>query len=581
MRTKKLALFLATLVLLGGCSNSTAPEPKGEAQKVSQEAAHPPEPQTQVPAVKALAPPEQEMRGRESLSKAVTLKKMSDTAMSNAPMAERRPGPTTGMMIAPPPDAFNIQPPAMNTESYTPVDENGFIATANDPLSTFSIDVDTASYSNIRRFVTEGTLPPVGAVRIEEMVNYFSYSYPEPTKGPFSVTTEVGPSPWQPEYKLVRIGLKARDIDKKDLPPSNLVFLIDVSGSMNQPNKLPLLKKSMKMLVEQLDKNDRVSIVVYAGADSIALQPTMGDRKAEINQAIDSLSAGGSTYASHGILTAYELAERTRMPKGNNRVILASDGDFNVGVTTRGELTRLIEEKRQSGIYLTVLGFGMGNYHDDTMEVLADKGNGNYAYIDSLLEAKKVMVQQMSGTMFALARDVKIQVEFNPAKVGAYRLIGYENRALADEDFNNDKKDAGEIGVGHTVTALYEIIPAGSKAIPSVDPLKYQKVKPGSEKVSDELLTVKVRYKPLDKETSTLLEQAVKDHTAKLEGTSDDFRFAAAVVGYGMVLKDSKHLNTFGIPDILKLAKGAKGRDTEGYRAEFIRLVEMSELLKK
>ncbi len=577
MRTTKLAIILATLVLLGGCSNSTAPEPKEEAQKVSQEAAQQPKPQ--VPAT-SIAPPEQEMRGREALSTAATLKKMSGTAMNTAagsPMAERRPG----MMSPPPPDASSFQPPAMNTESYTPVDENGFIATANDPLSTFSIDVDTASYSNIRRFVAEGALPPVDAVRIEEMVNYFSYSYPEPAKGPFSVTTEVGPSPWQPEYKIVRIGLKARDINKKDLPPSNLVFLIDVSGSMSQPNKLPLLKQSMKMLVEQLDKNDRVSIVVYAGADSIALQPTMGDRKAEIDQAIDSLSAGGSTYASHGILTAYELAERTRMPKGNNRVILASDGDFNVGVTSRGELTRLIEEKRQSGIYLTVLGFGMGNYHDDTMEVLADKGNGNYAYIDSLLEAKKVMVQQMSGTMFALARDVKIQVEFNPAKVGAYRLIGYENRALADEDFNNDKKDAGEIGVGHTVTALYEIIPAGSKAIPHVDPLKYQKVKPGGEKVSDELLTVKVRYKPLDSETSTLLDQVVKDHTAKLEGTSDDFRFAAAVVGYGMVLKDSKHLNKFGLPDILKLAKGAKGRDTEGYRAEFIRLVEMSELLKK
>ena len=349
---------------------------------------------------------------------------------------------------------------------------------------------------------------------------------------------------------------------------------------MNQPNKLPLLKKSMKMLVEQLDKNDRVSIVVYAGADHIALQPTMSDRKAEIDQAIDFLSAGGSTYASHGILTAYELAERTRMPKGNNRVILASDGDFNVGVTTRGELTRLIEEKRQSGIYLTVLGFGMGNYHDDTMEVLADKGNGNYAYIDSLLEARKVMVQQMSGTLFTLARDVKIQVEFNPARVGAYRLIGYENRALADEDFNNDKKDAGEIGVGHTVTALYELIPAGSKDIPIVNPLKYRKVGPGSEKASDELLTVKVRYKPLNRGTSILLEKAVNDHRGRLEKTSDDFRFTAAVVGFGMALKDSKHLNGYSLPDILKLARGARGRDTEGYRAEFIRLVEMSELLK-
>jgi Ca-activated chloride channel homolog len=590
MRTTTLAIFLATIVTLGGCSNSTAPEPKGEAQKVSEGAAHQTEVPLQVP-VPSAAPPEgpiraeKEMRGREALSPSPSLKKMDGMAAnagSGHPlMAERKQAPAAGMMSAPTSDASYLQPLRMNTESYTPVSENGFITTANDPLSTFSIDVDTASYSNIRRFVTSGTLPPVDAVRIEEMVNYFSYTYPEPASGPFSLTTEVGPSPWHPEYKLVRIGLKAKNIAKKDLPPSNLVFLIDVSGSMNQPNKLPLLKKSMKMLVEQLDKNDRVSMVVYAGADHIALQPTTGDRKNEIDQAIDALSAGGSTHASHGILTAYDLAERTRMPKGNNRVILASDGDFNVGVTSRGELTRLIEEKSKSGIYLTVLGFGMGNYHDDTMEVLADKGNGNYAYIDSLLEAKKVLVKEMTGTMFALAKDVKIQVEFNPAKVGAYRLIGYENRALADEDFNNDTKDAGEIGVGHTVTAMYETIPVGNTAIPGVDPLKYQKVKHDSDRGSDELLTVKVRYKPLEKETSTLLEQAVKDHTVKLESTSDDFRFAAAVVGYGMVLKDSKHLNKYGIPDILKLAGNARGQDAEGYRAEFIKLVEMSELLKK
>ncbi len=467
----------------------------------------------------------------------------------------------------------------LNTESYTPVTERGFINTENDPLSTFSIDVDTASYANIRRFVTGGKLPPLGAVRIEEMINYFSYSYSQPIKGPFSVSTEVGPNPWQPEYKLVKIGLKAKDLKKRELPSSNLVFLIDVSGSMRSSNKLPLLKKSMKMLVSQLEKRDRVAIVVYAGSDRVVLQPTSGDRKEDINRAIENLMAGGATHGSKGIVTAYQLAEQTFMPGGNNRIILASDGDFNVGVTTRGELTRLIEEKRKTGIYLTVLGFGMGNYHDDTMEILADKGNGNYAYIDTLLEAKKVMVKEMSGTMFALAKDVKIQVEFNPARVGAYRLIGYENRALADEDFNDDTIDAGEIGVGHTVTALYEILPAKSNDIPSVDALKYQKVVHESTEYSNELLTVKLRYKPLASDTSLYLEKSVLDNDQSLRATSEDFRFAAAVAAYGMELRGSEYISGYSYTKILGLAKGAKGEDIEGYRAEFIRLLELSELL--
>lgn len=477
------------------------------------------------------------------------------------------------------PEVKRVSPYPWNTESYTPVTDMGYINSSNDPLSTFSIDVDTASYSNIRRFVKGGHLPPLGAVRIEEMINYFSYCYPQPKNTPFSVSTEVGPSPWNPDYKLVQIGLKAREIEKKNLPPSNLVFLIDVSGSMRSPNKLPLLKKSMKMLVDQLEDRDRVSIVVYAGSDRIVLEPTSGRKKEEVLHAIETLSSGGSTHGSRGIITAYQLAEKTFMPGGNNRIILASDGDFNVGITTRGELIRLIEEKRKSGIYLTVLGFGMGNYHDDTMEILADKSNGNYGYIDTLLEAKKLMVKEMIGTMFTLAKDVKIQVEFNPLLVGAYRLVGYENRALADEDFHDDKKDAGEIGVGHTVTALYEIIPAENVDIQYVDNLKYQKVVKTNPKYAKELLTVKLRYKPLSSDSSLSFEKSVMDRNQELASTSEDFRFAAAVAAFGMELRGSEYLHGFTYPQILALAKGAKGEDSEGYRAEFIRLVEMSELL--
>ncbi len=472
-------------------------------------------------------------------------------------------------------------PPVLqrNTESYNALTENGFVATENDPLSTFSIDVDTASYANIRRYIIQGSKPPAGAVRIEEMINYFSYNYPQPTdKHPFSVTTELGPCLWNDSHSLVRIGLAAKDIDKKNLPPSNLVFLIDVSGSMSSTNKLPLLKKSMKMLVRQLDKKDRVSIVVYAGHDSIHLMPTAGSQQDLIFQAIDQLGAGGSTHASAGIVTAYELAEQVFMPKGNNRIILASDGDFNVGTTSRDTLQKLIEEKRESGIYLTVLGFGMGNYKDDTMELLADKGNGNYAYIDNLLEAKKVLVKEMGGTMFALARDVKIQVEFNPAMVGAYRLIGYENRTLADEDFNDDTKDAGEIGVGHTVTALYELVPVGAADLPSVDPLKYQQVKADKTGLSDELMTIKLRYKPLDGDTSSLLSTVVRENDRTTD-SSQDFRFASAVVGYGMLLTESEFSGSMDYEQVMELARTAKGEDLNGYRAEFIRLVETTILL--
>ncbi|MBU0682011.1 MAG: VWA domain-containing protein, partial [Proteobacteria bacterium] len=433
------------------------------------------------------------------------------------------------------------------------------------------------------RFIQQGSMPPVGAIRIEEMLNYFSYDYPQPEKGPFSITTEVGPCLWQPDHQLVRIGLKGKMLDKGNVPPSNLVFLIDVSGSMQDVNKLPLLKKSMKMLVEQLSGQDRVAIVVYAGCDSVILPPTSGADKKTIIEAIDNLTAGGSTNGASGIVTAYDLAGRVYMPAGNNRIILASDGDFNVGVTSRGELQKLVEEKKKSGIYLTVLGFGMGNYHDDTMEVLADKGNGNYAYIDTLMEAKKVLVKEMTGTMFTIAKDVKIQVEFNPAQVAAYRLVGYENRILADEDFNNDKKDAGEIGAGHTVTALYELIMTGTGSIPVIDPLKYQRPSvanvTGPGEYGEELLTVKVRYKEPREDSSKLLSVAVNKNSKGHQTTSADFQFASAVAGFGMVLTDSAHKQNLSYETIIASAKNGKGTDNNGYRAEFIRLVENSELL--
>ncbi len=583
MKPRSLVPFLL-LFALAGCSEPAKDEaPKKQntvAVDVETESTAASEPTKAVPAPAQEERPEKKGKAEDVQDAAAT----NQSVGKSLSLSQREAGPaliagSPALIAQPAPQAA----PQWNTESYNPINENGFIRTANDPLSTFSIDVDTASYSNVRRFITQGQMPPPGAVRIEELINYFSYSYPQPNgEHPFSVTTELGPCPWQSSHKLVRIGLKAKDINKNELPPSNLVFLIDVSGSMSAANKLPLLKQAMKLLVRQLGKADRVAIVVYAGSDAVVLDPTSCSEQATIFNAIDSLGAGGSTHASSGIVTAYQLAEQTLMPSGNNRVILASDGDFNVGVTSRDALEKLIEEKRQTGVYLTVLGFGMGNYHDDTMEVLADKGNGNYAYIDSLLEAKKVMVKEMSGTLFALAKDVKIQVEFNPAKVGAYRLIGYENRALADEDFNNDKKDAGEIGVGHTVTALYELIPAGAKEIPSVDALKYQQTdKQPAEALANELMTVKLRYKPLHSDKSLLLDTVVQDSDSSLNQTSNDFRFAAAVAGFGMLLTQSEQAGGLNWQQVLSLAKGAKGQDEEGWRAEFIRLVETAELLAK
>lgn len=563
------AILLSSLVLLSGCTSpSSPPGDKGQINQTPppQQLPHQDEATNQL-REKGPAAPSSTLgqAGRKALA--------ANTSQISAEMA-----------IMPSPIAPEIQGggqrPTFDQESYAPSTENAFINAQNDPLSTFSIDVDTASYSNIRRFITSGSLPGSGAVRIEEMINYFSYDYQEPTKDPFAITTELGPCPWQSDHQLVRIGLKSKDLPPGQLPPSNLVFLIDVSGSMEAANKLPLLKRAMLMLVEQMGADDRIAIVVYAGEDRVVLPPTPASRRPEIIAAIDALSSGGATHAASGIVTAYQLAEQSFMPKGNNRVILASDGDFNVGVTSRDQLKELIETKRTSGVYLTVLGFGMGNYHDDSMEILADAGNGNYAYIDSLLEAKKVLIKERGSNLFALAKDVKIQVEFNPAKVGAYRLLGYENRLLADEDFKDDKKDAGEVGPGQRVTALYEIIPSGAAGIPPVDERKYGRPTVQGE-MPAELMTIKIRYKPLNQTTSVSQSLAVPASSSDLAATSDDFRFVAAVAGFGMLLKNSTNKGKASYPMMITLAQNAKGQDRDGYRAEFIRLLELAEMLAK
>jgi Ca-activated chloride channel family protein len=468
---------------------------------------------------------------------------------------------------------------SFDTEAYDRIRDNPFLAVAANPLSTFSIDVDTASYANVRRFLSGGRLPPKDAVRIEELVNYFRYDYPQPREGePFSVTTEVARCPWKPEHQLVLIGLQGKDIDTESLPPRNLTFLIDVSGSMDDPRKLPLLKAAMGLLVDQLRPQDRVAIVVYAGASGLVLPPTAGDRKEEIRRALEDLRPGGSTAGGAGIQLAYQVAADGFVKAGINRVILATDGDFNVGITNQGDLVRLIEEKRKTGVFLSVLGFGGGNLKDSTMEKLADSGDGNYSYIDSLAEARKVLVSEAGATLVTIAKDVKIQVEFNPGRVAAYRLIGYENRVLRSEDFNDDRKDAGEIGAGHSVSALYEVVPVGvALDLPQVDALKYQsspRPAPGVE--AGELLTVKLRYKQPDGETSRLLSAAVRDGAGE---PSRNLRFAAAVAAFGMLLRESEHKGSAGYAQVLELARGGRGEDAEGYRAEFLQMVRLAESL--
>ncbi len=473
-------------------------------------------------------------------------------------------------------DGYSVQ--EFNTESYDVVNENTFKDVIGNPLSTFSIDVDKASYSNVRRFLTQNQKPVKDAVRIEELINYFDYDYPQPKNGdPFSVTIEGDKCPWNEKHNLVLVGLKGENLSDKQIPPSNLVFLLDVSGSMDEPNKLPLVKKSFKYLVENLRPVDKIAMVVYAGAAGVVLESTPGNQKEKIIAALETLQAGGSTAGGEGIELAYKIAKQNFIREGNNRVILATDGDFNIGASSDAEMVRLIEEKRKDGIFLSILGVGMGNYKDSKMEKIADAGNGNYAYIDNLLEAKKVFGTELWGTLYTIAKDVKIQIEFNPNKVKAYRLIGYENRLLNKEDFNDDKKDAGEIGCGHTVTALYEIIPSNSdEVISNVDPLEYQKQSVSNE--SNNMMTVKVRYKKPDGDTSMLITERVSNNELK---ATNNIRFASSVAEFGMLLRESEFKGTASFATVYKRAKDASGKDEFGYRADFIKMVELSEMLFK
>ena len=462
-----------------------------------------------------------------------------------------------------------------NTEDYRHFRDNGFKSTSADPLSTFAIDVDAASYANVRRFLTQGQRPPADAVRVEELINYFTYDYDAPRGSePFSVTTAQMTAPWAPEHRLVMVGIQGKRIDARELPASNIVFLLDVSGSMSSPDKLPLVKRAFRLLVDQLRAEDRVAIVVYAGAAGVVLPSTSGADKARILAAIDGLEAGGSTAGGAGIKLAYDIARQNHIEGGNNRVILATDGDFNVGVSSEGELVRLIEQRKGQGTFLTVLGFGTGNLKDSRMEALADKGNGHYAYVDDILEARKVFVQELGATLVTIAKDVKIQVEFNPATVAEYRLIGYENRILAHEDFNDDTKDGGELGAGHSVTAIYEVVPLGVQrtASGSVDPLKYQR--PVNAGPANELATVKLRYQPPSSGPSQLISRTVRLES-RPEG-SESLRFAAAVAAYGMLLRNSEFKGSASWDGVLAQARASLGRDVGGYRAEFVRLAELA-----
>ncbi|AZA84456.1 VWA domain-containing protein [Chryseobacterium lactis] len=473
--------------------------------------------------------------------------------------------------------------PASNDESYDSFVENPFESAHSQPLSTFSIDVDNASYSNVRRMINNGQVVDKNAVRIEEMINYFKYDYPQPKNAePFSINTEYNESPWNPGHKLLKIGLQGKNIPQDHLPASNLIFLIDVSGSMDEENKLPLLKSSFKVLLDRLRPKDKVGIVVYAGSAGIVLPPTSAGEKSKIIEALDHLQAGGSTAGGAGIELAYKLAQENFVKDGNNRVIIATDGDFNVGTSSQSDLKTLIEDKRKSGVFLTCLGFGMGNYKDNTLETLADKGNGNYAYIDNLQEANKFLGKEFAGSMYAIAKDVKIQIEFNPQYVQSYRLIGYENRKLRNEDFTNDKIDAGELGSGHTVTALYEIIPAGTKSefLPKDNDLKYTQNTPAKE-FGDELATIKFRYKKPDGDKSHEMSQVIKNLDPGITSASSDFKFASSVAWFGLVLRNSELIRNKNLSDIENLAKQGKNKDDEGYRSEFIRLIETYKTIQK
>jgi Ca-activated chloride channel family protein len=464
-----------------------------------------------------------------------------------------------------------------NTEGYSAIHENGYKNPVKEPLSTFSIDVDAASYSNVRRFILQGQPPVPDAVRIEEMINYFDYDYPQPVDGhPFSITTELGECPWNRNNLLLHIGLQGEKMKNSEIPASNLVFLIDVSGSMDQSNKLPLVKQALRLLVNQLRPQDRVAMVVYAGSSGLVLPSTAGNRKETILNALERLQAGGSTAGAAGLKLAYQVAEENFITDGNNRIILATDGDFNVGPSSNAEMERMIETYRDKGIFISLAGFGMGNYKDDKMEIIADKGNGNYSYIDNLMEAKKVFVSEFGSTLYTIAKDVKIQIEFNPAYVKEYRLVGYENRLLNEEDFENDKKDAGEMGAGHSVTALYEIVPANREG-ESGRQLKYQKTEVSpTAAANQELATIKFRYKLPEGTKSILMEKTIPNAHLPLRATSDNFRFSASVAGFGMILRNSEYKGTLNYSALLEMARGSRGRDDDGYRSEFIKLAELS-----
>ncbi len=542
----------------------------------------------------AAAVHEHEARAAAAKAKRAQLAEFKvDPALDYAAL-RRSPGNATriGMQIQPVAATYGtnvtlglVADPGMNTEAYAYQAETGFVEVAQNPLSTFAIDVDTASYANVRRFLNQDRLPPTDAVRIEELLNYFPYRYAQPAgSDPLGVTLEVAAAPWAPDRRLVRVGLKGREVTTGERPAANLVFLLDVSGSMNHPNKLPLVQESLRLLVARLRPDDRVAIVTYAGSSGLALPSTPVARAAEILAAVADLRPGGTTNGAMGIQLAYDIAKANFVTGGLNRVILCTDGDFNVGVTSEGDLVRLIEEKARSGVFLTVLGFGMGNYKDATLERLADKGNGHYGYIDGKREAEKLLVAQVNGTLVTVAKDVKVQVEFNPARVAAYRLIGYENRRLAKEDFNNDAVDAGELGAGHTVTALYEIVPAGQPLPGSapVDDLKYQRTKAGAagSAASDELLTVKVRFKEPAGDVSRKLEFPLVDAGVAFAAASSDFKFAAAVAGFGLVLRDSPYRGTVTLADVATWAQAGLADDAGGYRSEFLTLAAKAAALK-
>jgi len=522
------------------------------------------------------------MAGSAEMDKEKSMAKAAAPSADMARMAAPDMEPADSA-AAPPAEEPAERQPEFNTEAYDRVYENPFLRTSQNPLSTFSIDVDTASYSNVRRFLEQGSLPPKDAVRIEELVNYFTYDYAPPDGAvPFAAHVEVAGCPWNQKHRLARIGIKGRQIDPQQREPANLVFLLDVSGSMRPANKLPLVKAAMKMLVANLTDRDRVAIAVYASASGLVLEPTSCETREPILEALERLEAGGSTNGGQGIQLAYNVAQQNFRPGGVNRVILCTDGDFNVGITNQGDLIRLIEEKAKGGIFLTVLGFGMGNLKDSTMEKLADKGNGSYGYIDNIHEARKILVEQISGTLVTIAKDVKIQVDFNPAKVAAYRLIGYENRLLRDEDFLDDTKDAGEIGAGHTVTALYELVPPGAEGdLPAVQPSKYQKpAEPDPAAAqSDELFTLRMRYKLPEEDQSQPLEVPVTDGGKSFNAATPDFQFAAAVACFGMLLRDSQHQGQSSYDLAIELAQGGQGRDPGAYRADFLKLLKTAKAL--